>query len=74
LLFSKILTYLIKAIIRALAKTGTALEIIRRNAYTEHSISLRIIYILLNKNALKTKNQTRVFRNISIKGLKRGLI
>jgi len=72
LLFSKILTYLIKATARALIETGIALETIRQNTYTEHSISLRIIYILLNKNALKTGDQIKAFRNISIKGSKRG--
>jgi len=74
LLFSKTLTHLIKAIIGALIKTGTTPKIIRRNTYTEHSIFLRIAYILLNKNALKTGNQTKIFKNISIKGLKRSLI
>jgi len=74
LLFSKILTYLIKAITRALAEIRIAPKIIRRNAYTEYFISLRIAYILLNKNALKTGNQIRVFRNISIRNLKRGPI
>jgi len=74
LLFSKIPTYLVKAIIRALIKTGIAPKIIRRNAYIEYSIFLRIVYILLNKNALKIRDQTKAFKNISIRGLKRGPI
>jgi len=74
LLLSKIPTYLIKTIIRVLTKTKTAPKIIRQNTYTEYSISSRIVYILLNKNALKTGDQIKVFKNISIKGLKRGLI
>jgi len=65
---------LVKATIGALAKTGTAPKIIRRNAYTEYSISLRIAYILLNKNALRIGDQIKILKSTSIKGLKKGLI
>jgi len=64
---------LVKVIAGALTKIGTTLKIIRRNTYTEYSISSRIAYISLNKNALRIGNQTRAFRSISIKGSKRGL-
>jgi len=63
-----------KVIIRALIKIGIVSKIIRRNTYTEYSISSRIAYILLNKNALRTRDQIKAFRNISIKISKRGPI